>query len=242
MDASCSVIRKSGSSATISDNENVISEFNGSIIRNNISERDFLIRKAVITLNFEKVSSKFTASIWFKKPDSLLISVRSRLGMEAARAILTRDTLLINDRVNRKLLSGSTRWLSVKYGIENKMIFAALGDFIIDRKDENRKLLCSNGFYKDSYVINERNVVYSVDCRKRKVVDAYMEGGLTTGNISMVFTKFKKMSGMLFPEKIQISDDLKGTEVSIEIDNIETGWNGDIKFIPGNGYKVVYLR
>ncbi|MFZ0282286.1 MAG: DUF4292 domain-containing protein [Bacteroidales bacterium] len=238
----CSTLRKSESSDLKADGRSLDSDFAGSISENNISSANFFIRKAEITVTSKKGMDRFTASIRFKKPDSLLISVRSKIGIEAARGLLTRDTVLINDRVDKKLLTGNTKILKVKYGVEPSILFALLGDFIIDEKDQKRIVKCQNGTYSDSFIINDRRVDYKVDCKRKKVTGAYFEGSLTTGNITLVYSSFKSMDGLLVPREIEMREDMNDLKINMKIDNAEIGWNGNIEFIPGNGYDVIFLK
>ena len=52
-------------------------------------------------------SGSFSASIRHKKNDSLLISISPGLGIEAVRALITRDSFFIHDRLNRELTVGA---------------------------------------------------------------------------------------------------------------------------------------
>lgn len=240
---SCSVSKRSGGKKAVTDKPGTTIDYAGVISKNNLSGNNFFIRKADISLTKDNVTSKFTATIRYKKPFTLLVSVRSKIGgIEAARAYLTVDTLLINDRINRRLIAGDPEKLELVYGISSTMIFALLGDFIIDKKDENRALKCTNGLYSDSFALNEKRVDYRIDCNRRKVTEAYFEGGFTTGNISLSYSRFKNMNGITIPQLVGMSDDLSGLRISMEIGEIEVGWTGDLEFIPGRGYEVVYLK
>lgn len=239
---SCSTTRKAGKLKPFPVEKSFSSGYAGSIETNNLSGYDFFIRKAEIELTGNNIRNRFNASIRFRRPDSLLISVRSSVGIEAARIFLTRDTLLVNDKVNKKLLTGNTRILGVKYGIDPSLIFAVLGDFIIAKADENRIIKCLNGIYRDSFSINGKNIEYAVDCKKGKTINAYFEGTLTTGNITLSFGSFKKMDGLTVPQEIVMKDDLSEMSVNLKIENAEIGWEGKIGFIPGSGYEVVYLK
>ena len=46
------------------------------------------------------------ATIKYELPDKYLISIRSKAGIEAARIFITKDTVLINDRIK----SNSILW------------------------------------------------------------------------------------------------------------------------------------
>ena len=238
----CSVLRKSEKPnlRTVESVQN--SDLAGSIRENNISAGNFFIRKAEITVTTSKGMDRFIASVRFRKPDSVLINVRSKLGIEVARALLTKDTVLLNDKVNKKLVTGSTRLLEKKYGVNPSVLFALFGDFIIEEKDQKRMIKCQNGFYKDSFIINERKVDYTVDCKRGKITGAYFEGTLTTGNINLNYRNFRNMDGIPVPREIELTEDLSEIKINVVIDNVEIGWSGKIEFIPVDGYEVIYLK
>lgn len=239
---SCSVTRKSLVTQTKSGSGTIASDIAQSVARNNVSQYDFFIRKAEISVRDESYSENFNANIRFKRPDSLLLSLRSKLGIEAARIFLTSDTLMVNDRINKKLILGNTRSLENKYGIDFRLIFTLFGDFIIDKNDESRKLNCVNGIYSDTFLINGRRVDYKADCRRKKITNASFEGSLTKGNINIEYGKYKNFGGIILPQEIRMMDDLSGLTVNIEIDSAEPGWRGKITFVAGGNYDIIYLK
>jgi hypothetical protein len=239
---SCSVTRRSAVPQPKPGYGPVTSDNAESVARNNVSQYDFFIKKAEISVRDESYSENFNANIRFKRPDSLLISLRSKLGIEAARIFLTSDTLMINDRINKKLILGNTRNLESKYGIDFRLIFTLFGDFIIDKDDESRKLNCVNGIYSDTFLINGRRVDYKADCRRKKITEAYFEGSLTKGNINIGYGRYKNFGGLILPQEIRMMDDLSGLTVNIEIVSAEPGWNGKITFVAGGNYDIIYLK
>ena len=66
-----------------------------------------------------------------------MITVRSRTGIEAGRAFITSDTLIIKDRFNKKLLVGKPETLAKKYGIDPSFLFTILGDIVVEDKDRD---------------------------------------------------------------------------------------------------------
>jgi len=238
----CSASRRMNKSGTFPGERNLNGAVAGAIKSNNLSGNNFYIRKAEISVTDRNITNRFNASIKFRKPDSMLVSIKSLIGIEAGRMLLTGDTVIINDRVNKKMIRGNTERLGRKYGIDPSLIFALLGDFIISHKDENRQINCVNGFYRDNFIINDKRVEYVVDCKKGKITNAYFEGTLTTGNITIMYGKFKRMDGLFIPEEITMEDDLSDLGINIKINNLEVGWNGRIEFIPGSGYDVVNLK
>jgi hypothetical protein len=238
----CSVLRKSSSTAgeTVKEinDENSI----GSVIRNNISNENFYIQKAEIKVNQDNISARFIADIKFKKPDTLLISVRSKAGIVAGRAFITKDTILLNDRINKKLLIGNPEIIAAKYGIDPIFIFAVLGDIIVDEKELKESLECKKGIFRKEFEINNKSVEYTIDCGKKKALTAYFEGDIKTGNITIDYSNIMISDRIRYPQRIEITDDLRSLNIIVEIKKIESPWDGKIEFVRGSGYKVVKIR
>ena len=80
----------------------------------NITETDFNIRKAEIEIKNNDQKQKLLANLKYKNPGTYLLSIRGKTGIEAARVYITKDTILINDRINKRLFYGSTRYLEIE--------------------------------------------------------------------------------------------------------------------------------
>jgi hypothetical protein len=238
----CSMSGKSGRTVSNYERDAFFENSMESIINNNLSNENFYIQKADIRVIQDNISVRFIASIKFRKPDSLLISVRSRTGIEAGRAFITKDTILINDKINKKLLIGSPEIIESKYGIDPLLILSILGDVIIDEKEIKKSLDCRKGIYSSEFALNNRIVEYTIDCNKRKAVRAYFEGDIKTGNITIDYRDIVFSNKMKYPQKIEIADDLKSINILLEIKKIESPWKGKIEFVRGAGYKVVKIR
>jgi len=238
----CSVIRKSGRAACKEVKEVIDENSFLAVVKNNISNESFFIQKADVKITQEDISVRFIAGIKFRKPDSLLITLRSRTGIEAGRAFMTKDTILLNDRINKKLLIGNPEIIESKYGINPLFIFAVLGDIIIDQKELRGSVDCRKGILKKEFEINEKSVEYTIDCSKKKAVRAYFEGDIKTGNITIDYSNIIISNEIKYPQKIEIEDDLKSLNIVLEIKKIESPWDGKIEFVRGSGYKVVKIR
>ena len=238
----CSVSRKTGKygdKSVISDiDENSIE----SVIHNNLSNNSFYIQRADINVIQNNASARFTASIKYRKPDTTLIIVRSKTGIEAGRALITKDTIIINDRINRKVLVGSPSVLGSKYGIEPGLLFAVFGDIIVEEKDEGRLMNCIKGLYSDRFEINGKNMSYEIDCVRKKVIKALFEGDFKSGDINIGFDDMDNFKGLIYPGKIELDDDWNSIKIVVEIRKIESPWYGRITFIPGSGFKVIRMR
>lgn len=212
------------------------------IVKNNISGHNFIIQKAEILISEKDVSTRFLATVKYRYPDSLLVSLRSKIGYEAARILLTKDTILISDRINKKIIVGKPADLKVKYGVEPSMIFIVLGDLIINEEDEVFKVTCNDGLYSRSFFVSEREIKYTVDCREGKAINTELFGDVRSGNINLLFTDFKKIGKFIVPGSIDIKNDINEMEIKIKVDKIESEFSGSIGYrIPVN-YKKISLK
>jgi len=240
--SSCSVSRKAAKATEGAFPGESASNSLESVILNNLSNRDFYIRRADIKLRQENVTVSLNASIKFRRPDSLLISLRSSFGVEAGKGLITADTIMINDRFNRKLMVGDPEAIRAKYGIDPSMIFVLMGDMIVSRDDYRSLMKCQKGEFIKKHSIEGREVEYTVDCQKRKVKKVYLEGDLRTGNITIHLSEIVKEGSISYPAKVVISDDLKELNVEIEIRRMESPWQGSMGSVGGQGYRVVKIR
>lgn len=239
---SCSVgkksIRDNYTSPELTGSSNTLKE----ILRNNLSNNDFYIQRADVRLTQENVTVRFNAAIKFRRPDSLLVSVKAKTGMEAGRALITRDTLIINDRINKKVIVGDAKSIRKKYGIDPYYMFALLGDLIVNESEEVKDIDCKKGLTLPRLQVNDKRIEYTIDCNKGKIVKAFFEGDIRSGNISIGYSDFITVSRVRFPEKIEISDDMNNINILIEIRKIDMPWEGPMRLIPGSGYKIVRIR
>ncbi len=239
---SCSVSRKNRSGDSNSSvpvrNNNTLKE----IVSNNLSNNDFFIQRADVMLTQENITVHFNAAVRFRQPDSLLVSVKSKTGIEAGRALITRDTIVINDRINRKVIVGDALGIRNKYGIDSYYIFALLGDLIVNEKESGTTVDCTKGLNLPRLTVNDKRIEYTIDCGRGKIIKAFFEGDIRTGNIELKYSDFINVNRVIIPQKIEISDDLNNVNIQIEIKKIVVPWEGTLKLLTGSGYKVVRIK
>jgi len=239
----CSTARKAGkTSGDRNVNGETMTTTIESVIKNNLSNNDFYIQKADINIIQDNVSVRLFADIKYKKPDTLLITVRSRTGIEAGRALITKDTLIVRDRINKKLLIGKPEALGAKYGVNPSFIMTILGDIIVEDKDRSEPVRCVRGDFTKEFEVSGKKVTYIIDCQRNKLKQAYFEGDVRSGNITIGMNGIDKSGNVVYPGEIEINDDLKSLNVIIEINRIESPWRGKIGTLAGQGYKVVKIR
>jgi hypothetical protein len=238
----CSPARKAGSTDSRTGNANIAGNSLEAIFRNNLSNNNFYIQKAEINVIQDNISVRVIADIKFRKPDSMMITVRSKTGIEAGRAFITKDTLIIKDRFNKKLLIGKPKGLGKKYGIDPSFLFTVLGDIVVEEKDRSVLMECVKGEYRKEFDIHGKRVEYVIDCQRKKLKQTYFEGDINSGNITIGLSDIKNEGKIIYPGLIEINDDLKSVGIIIEIKKIESPWTGRMGSVSGQGYKMIKIR
>jgi hypothetical protein len=136
----------------------------------NITNNDFNILKAEIEVANDMDKRRMICSIKYKKPGKYLLSIRSMAGIEAVRVFITEDTVMINDRLSKKLYYGDPDYLLGKYGITVAVIPVILGDFVSDISD-NEQSECKNGETILRKTESYTELIYNIDCKKKKITD-----------------------------------------------------------------------
>jgi hypothetical protein len=214
------------------------SDFDSYVEGRNISTRNFFITKARIELLSIDKKENILASIKYLYPDTYLISIRNVTGIEAARIYITKDTLIINDRINRQILYGKPKIVGRKYGVTPEIFPIFLGDLIGEKRTSSANG-CDKGFSSVNSTIDGAKIQYLLDCKRGKAVSAIREGSNNKDFYKLSFEKFNKIGDLIYPESIKVEySDMK---INIRIEKIEYPWTGSIEFIPGKNYETVEL-
>jgi len=236
----CSVSRRAG------ETKNVYGDSSLSLlekaVKGNVMHRNFNIPKAEIEIFNNGEKQKLLAYMKYREPGMYLISIRSRAGIEAARIYITKDTLLINDKIYKKLYCGSTEDLTGKYGISTAALPLIIGDFLYQYEGDTGLLNCKNGEAEFIGTLNQNEIRYKLDCKLAKVTDANISAGNRTVGINMKFSDFKETDNFIFPGVIQVEDFSKQNQIKIELSSINFDVSDNIEFIPGKNYEIVVLK
>jgi hypothetical protein len=237
----CSVLKQAPGTAV---RERIVSdsELLNYTIENNISKRNFYITKASVTAEVGAVTTHLAASVKYKLPDSVLLILRSAIGTEAARMLMTSDTVMINDRLNKELLVGKPGIRTLKYGLSPDILFVVLGDLIMNPVSRSQKVACINGNAAGRSEVNGKVINYRIDCRRQKVAETQVEESIFTSSIDIRFDKFRNFSGLVMPEKIELKEPDSNVTLTVEIEKAAAGWTGNIDFVPGKNYQIRRLR
>jgi hypothetical protein len=234
----CSAVKKEEKSRITAEISNIVSLTD--VKASNISNNDFFITKAEIEILNNGERQKFIASFKFKNPGIYLISLRNNAGIEGARIYISKDTILINDRINKKLYCGSGRYIRSKYGINTSTIPVIIGDFIDEEEKKITEFKCSNNKSEISEITEEKEIKYIIDCREGKISETKIIHG--TEGIVLVFSKFINNNRKHYPQSIKIEESKKESEINIKIRKIEFNPIEKVVFIPGKEYEKVVLK
>ena len=235
----CSVIKQRSNAHYILSEDLKSDSLLESIRKYNLANRSFQIQKAEIEISSGNEKQKLIANIKFEFPDKYLISLKSRTGIEAARIFISRDTILINDRLNRKLYFGKPMNLKSRYGIPANIFPVILGDFIYENKSYSKELYCKNGKVDIDFIVEGIKCRYIVDCSKGKLIHTSLEDSLSDDYMKIEYENLINTNYGLTPARIRI--DYKKSIIGINIGKIESPWNSNIEFIPGNRYELIEL-
>lgn len=219
----------------VSDNRDIMTFIGNQNLHNN----SFFIQKADIKIVKGGESENFIASVKYNNGGSYLISLRGKSGIEGARIYITKDTILVNDRINRKLLFGKPGYIERKLGFPIDLLPIVFGDLVSVRKDSDIVPSCVDGILHLEENIRGVNMKYIVDCKKKKIISAVRPGNLNSVLAGLSFDKFINYVNGIFPSEIHIN--YIDSEIYIKIVKFETPWKGDIEFIPGNNYEEIEL-
>jgi hypothetical protein len=209
-------------------------------VRNqNLTNSSFFIQKAEIDISSEKENQKLIASIKYEFPDKYLVSLKSRTGIEAARIFISKDTVLINDRIKRILYFGTPEYLKKKFGVPPNVLPVVLGDFMYDNKNSSKEQYCIDGKIGFDYDTKGIKYRYIVDCSKLKTVTITRESDSGNNLMEIAYNHFVNIFNGLTPSGIRIS--YGNSIIGIKLGKIESPWNGSIEFIPGKKYDLIEL-
>lgn len=208
----------------------------------NLTGIDFNIVKAEVEIMNNGENQKLVASVKYRKPGNYLVTIRNRTGIEAARVYITHDTVLINDRIYRKLYSGSNEYLLQKYGIATNTLPLVFGDYLSSLTEVETLKDCSSGISEIQGYLETKEIWYYLDCMKAKVSAVTISEKTGTAGLNMKFGDFRSAENITYPAQILIEDIREKTQISIKIISVDFTDKRQLEFIPGKNYERIILK
>lgn len=235
----CSVLRKRNTEYK----QTAISKSEGRILvetgKNNVTNTNFFIQKALVTLEGSGGEDKFIATLKYLVSGKYLLSLRTRTGIEISRILITKDTILANDRINRKTYFGKSDYFMKRYKLTPALLPLIFGDLYEDGLIGKINPDCSEGFVEVEGYSNGVKLKYKIDCNIQKCVQIERVNDINQASVRLEYSSFFKEGNILIPGRISVEDKETNTGIVIEIERIEMNWVGDIDFIGGKGYELI---
>jgi hypothetical protein len=215
--------------------ENSIEKIIADTRKNNISGEGYFIEKAEIFITENNSTVKYLFTGKFEKPDKYLFSIRTIAGFEGARIFITGDTIIINDRIKKRLLFGKPEKLEKLTGLSFFFVNVAFGDLIL-----NGENVTNNTESRDNELIliqeyQEKLFKAIIDLKIKKVRSVAFFTGSQNEELSLKYSKYSK-DPKHFPMLIEIRDYKRDLQARIRIKRLQVPWNGKVDFISGSGY------
>jgi hypothetical protein len=212
-----------------------------SIANQNLTSRSFFIQKAEFTIRTEQGEKSGLGSVKFLMPDKFLVEIKSKTGIEVARIFLSGDSILVNDRFNKKLYYSSASFLKDKYGLTTSIVPIALGDFVNELKLDSSMIRCRDGKMNINGAVKSVKINYQIDCVLGKSILAIPEDTVSESLLKIKYSEFFRANDINTPGKIEISEEKSNMTIEIRILKILSPWEGTIEFVPGKQYQKIPL-
>jgi outer membrane biogenesis lipoprotein LolB len=225
-----------GTNRAITDNGNVVGlEILRHVAEKNLTATGFFIQKGKISTKSEngRISLYFTMK--YSSEGKYLISLRSKTGMEAFRVYLSKDSILINDRLKRNVLYGKAGDFEKITGLPASMLKISVGDLFMNKPADNGESNCINNEFKVSDYLFGLMINSTINCLQMKLKSVIVFTGEENKFITIDYSKYRE-DNYSVPRKIEINDSGRKIKITISIEKYMAPWVGDIDFLPGNGY------
>lgn len=206
----------------------------------NITSSSFFIEKGKITSIGDDGRIKLLFTMKYTQPGNFLISLKGLVGVEAFRIFLTKDTVLINDRIKQQTLYGKPRDFEKLSGLPAELLKLCIGDFFKSNNNYESDEYCKNNSLKVKDYFQGLIINSSIDCKLGKTRWVTLGSGLPNESLKVSYSKFS--DGVYkVPKRIEVNDLMKNVKIVIKIDKYTVPWTDKIEFIQGRGYKLKKL-
>ncbi len=210
--------------------------------KNNIGSESFIIQKLSVSYYLNGENRKFGGNLKHDKNGDILISIRITGGIEVARIYLRKDSVRINDRVNKIYSYGETNKIIEKYGFSYNDIYLLFGD-LPEIFNENDIGFCENGFSESNVkYYNGYSISIKIDCNERKVSEFNVQNDKENVLYRINYNKINFGDNYKLAEKVMLNYPKNNFKAEIELRGFKLIDEINMKFKPGKGYKYQILK
>lgn len=170
-----------------------------------VDELDFTYLSSRTKFKYKSETEKrrLTAQIRMKKDSLIWFRLTPGVGIEAARGIITRDSLIIVDKLNKQVLSYSFESLSQELNFEFSFdLFQSLliGDMPMETSSDDIFEKKANHFFITQDV-GDLTVVNQIGNKTRKLENLVANSSLNENTLEIKYTEFKEVQEKPFAYK-----------------------------------------
>lgn len=182
--------------------------------------------RAALSLSTPDRSGRFSAEIRERRDDSLYISLSPGLGIEAARVLVTPDSVFLYDRMENQLTFGSIEEAGslLPIPVDLGSLFQNLAGTIVPRVDSEWTVTPDSVSYH--LLSPDETRLYVVDPRIWRVIR--YEERTTTGQLveERIFYAFAPVGGIYVPQQIRFRRPLEESTVALTYRRVEVNPDG----------------
>ena len=203
-----------------------------------------LSTKADITV-FDEKETSFKAHLRIKKDSAIWISITPALGIEMARVLITKDTVMFMDRIHNKYFVGDFAFINKSFNVEldyNMLEALLVGNSIDFEKNEKIKTAIDRqkDFYfigterkrkvkkdikkdikKDKEVIKNQTQILWIYPESFKIAELMLKDPEKDQSLQGVFSEHKLVNEQLFPFKLNFMvESKKNLKIDVEYGKI----------------------
>lgn len=211
-----------------------------------------LSTKAEITY-FDEKETSFKANLRIRKDSAIWISITPALGIEFARVLVTKDTVLFMDRMHNKFFAGDFTYINKLFNVE--LDYKMLESLLIGNSiefEKNEKIKTSIDRQKDLYFIGtERKRKVKKDIKKElkkdkeiikdqtqilwiypnsfKIAELLLKDPEKNQSLQGIFSDHRIVENQILPFKLNYTIESKKT-LKIDVNYGKVTLNNDLNF------------
>lgn len=169
-------------------------------------EYEYLALKSKIKIAAEGKNLRLTANIRMKKDSVIWISLSPGLGVEAARALITKDSVFVLDKIHREYDKRDISQLTEEFdfGFELGMIESILLGNLIYPINNKNKIQKSEG----SYVIKQKHgdveITDIIGAKTMKLEQVIATSDTYSNELKMTYSDFQQLQKKTYPTEINV--------------------------------------
>ena len=172
--------------------------------------------RANVTVASPEQQSSFGAHIDHRRADSLFLSVRLFLGIEAARALVTPDSFFVYDRIKKKLYYGDIDKAGtlVPIPVSGDDLFAGMLGILGPNRDGEKWTRRNDA---TSYFLDHPNGLLTVEIDPRIWRVSKMTQRTTNGEVleERIYSEFDFFHDVMLPRRVEVTRPFEETYASI---------------------------